>query len=263
MTIFHFSCFGFRPALPCIFHWPPWQESRKNWAGGGHPEVCLGNWEMKIQLCRSRGWGRCYLSLMVCWAHGKPNEPVVCQDIWFIAVINFWMVGHPCSSPDWQPLLQGSPTGLWDDSMRACHISWQVDGVCPRKAAASCTCIHLTLIKLIQKSIPGNSGLHWEIIIRPVSSRHLFRWFHQLVSRCVAKVNITTVYQTRKALRNEEKNALHEDLNELSTQISSNNLLNTLVFCCWAFLYFINTLIHIQPCSLTFCLWCYHQTALN
>lgn len=82
-------------AVPVIFQLQQWQEGCKNRAGGGHPEVCTGTgpsilpggFGSLLRWCW--GWGRerliscavtvgdeagkCCLSLMLHWAHGKLN----------------------------------------------------------------------------------------------------------------------------------------------------------------------------------------------
>ena len=56
--------------------------------------------------------GKCYFSLMLCWAHGKLNDPVVSQWIWLIGAINFRIGGQPFVFSDWQPLLKPRQTGV-------------------------------------------------------------------------------------------------------------------------------------------------------
>lgn len=132
-----------RLTVPVIFQPQQWQQGCKNRAGGGHPEVCTGTshssssggfgtplwwdwgWERWMSCSVKVGdkAGKRYLSLTLCCAHRKLNDPVVFLWIWFIGAINFRMGGHPFAFIDWRPLLQQCLTGVSVNSAKTCHIS--------------------------------------------------------------------------------------------------------------------------------------------
>lgn len=130
--------------LPVIFQPQQWQRGCKNRAGGGHPEVCTGTshsssrgWGFGTPLWWDWGWerwmscsvkvgdeaGKCYLSLMLCWAHRTLNDSVVFHWVWVISAINFWMGGHPFTLSDWHPLRQPCLTSVSVNSTKTCHIT--------------------------------------------------------------------------------------------------------------------------------------------